>query len=333
VMKDARQIYIPDTHQVPNFQYFDQKVRSLLVVPLITKDRVIGTLSVDDLKVDAFSPEDGRLLTIAAAQAAVAIENARLFESLKERAKKLGEAYAELQDLDRKKDEFVQNVSHDLRTPLTFVKAYVELLLDGTLGPITDPQRDSLDIVTQRTDAITRLVDDILTLQQLDRGAMRMMPVAMGDLVRSVVQGAEATAAQTGITVRVEIAEALPPVYVDRDRLVQVLDNLLGNAIKFSPDGGIITVRIRPVDTAVQVEVADQGIGIPADKMDKIFERFYQVDGSSRRRFGGTGLGLAIVKRIVEAHNGKIWVDSEEGKGSTFSFTLPIFPQNDAALD
>lgn len=332
VMKEAKQIYIADTHQVPNFQYFDQKVRSLLVVPLITKDRVIGTLSVDDLKVDAFSPEDGRLLTIAAAQAAVAIENARLFESLKERAQKQEEAYVELQELDRKKDEFVQNVSHDLRTPLTFVKAYVELLLDGTLGPITEAQRNSLEIVTHRTDAITRLVDDILSLQQLDRGAMRMMPVAMGDLVRSAVQGAEATAAQAGITVRAEIAETLPLVYVDRDRLVQVLDNLLGNAIKFSPDGGFITVRAQSEDNVVQVEVTDQGIGIPADKMDKIFERFYQVDGSSRRRFGGTGLGLAIVKRIVEAHNGQIWVDSEEGKGSTFVFTLPVLSLVDAGL-
>ncbi len=333
VMEQAKQIYIPDTHQVADFQYFDQRVRSLLVVPLITKDRVIGTLSVDDLKVDAFSPEDGRLLTIAAAQAAVAIENAQLFERLKERAKKLEEAYGELQEADRKKDEFVQNVSHDLRTPLTFVKAYVELLLDGTLGPITDSQRDSLEIVTQRTNAITRLVDDILTLQQLDRGTMRITPVAMGELVRSVVQGAEASAGQIGIAMQVEVADELPVVYADRDRIAQVLDNLLGNAIKFSPNGGTITVRVHAIDGIVQVEVSDQGIGIPADKLDKIFERFYQVDGSSRRRFGGTGLGLAIVKRIVRAHNGTVWVDSEEGKGSTFFFTLPVIPPEEVELD
>ena len=329
VVEQAKPIYIADMRQEPDFHHFDWQVRSLLVVPLIAKDRVIGTLSVDDLQVAAFSLDDARLLTIAAAQAAVAIENAQLYEGLKERATKLEEAYAELQEADRKKDEFVQNVSHELRTPLTFVKAYVELFLEGALGPITDSQRESLEIVAQRTDAIARLVDNILTLQQLGREAMRITPVAMSDLVRSVTQGAEATAAQAGITVRVEVPETLPQVYGDRDRLTQVLDNLLGNAIKFSPDGGTITVRVRLVDAAVQVEVADEGIGIPANTVGKIFERFYQVDGSSRRRFGGMGLGLAIVKRIVEAHNGKVWVESEEGKGSTFFFTLPTLPPND----
>jgi two-component system sensor histidine kinase VicK len=187
--------------------------------------------------------------------------------------------------------------------------------------------------MTQRTDAITRLVDEILIFKQLDREAMRMMPVAMGDLIREVVQGAEATIAQVGLAMRVEMAESLPLVHGDRDQLVQVLHNLLGNAIKFSPDGGTITVRVRPIDTAVQVAVTDEGIGIPANQIEKIFERFYQVDGSSRRRFGGTGLGLAIVKRIVEAHKGKVWVESKEGKGSTFFFTLPTLSSNDVERD
>ena len=330
VMELAQPIYVPDTRREPDLRYFDQKVRSLLVVPLITKDRVIGTLSVDDFKVDAFSTDHGRLLTIAAAQAAVAIENARLFAGLKERAKKLEEAYAELQEADRKKDEFVQNVSHELRTPLTFIKAYVELFLEGTLGPISEAQRRSMEIVIQRTHAITRLVNDILTLQLLEQEAMRMAPVAVDELVRSAVQGAEAIAVQAGLTVRAEVAEPLPLIYGDRGRLTQVLDNLLGNAIKFSPNGGRIMVRAYPVHKAVQVEVTDQGIGIPTDELDKIFERFYQVDGSSKRRFSGTGLGLAIVQRIVEGHNGKIWVESEMGKGSTFSFTVPALSPDDA---
>ena len=333
VVEQAKPIYIPDTSQEPDLCYFDPQVRSLLVVPLIAKDRPTGTLNVDDNRPNAFSPDLEQLLTIAAAQAAVAIENAQLFQDLKERAAKLEEAYAELQEADREKDEFVQNVSHELRTPLTFVKAYVELFLEESLGPITDAQRESLKIVTQRTDAITRLVDEIFIFKQLDREAMRMMPVAMGDLVREVVQGAEATIAQVGLAMRVEMAESLPLVHGDRDQLVQVLHNLLGNAIKFSPDGGTITVRVRPIDTAVQVAVTDEGIGIPANQIEKIFERFYQVDGSSRRRFGGTGLGLAIVKRIVEAHKGKVWVESKEGKGSTFFFTLLTLSSNDVERD
>ncbi len=323
VVERAEPIYIPDTRQEPNFKYFNQEIRSLLVVPLITKDRVIGTLSVDDLKEDAFSAYDGRLLTIAAAQAAVVIENAQLFEHLKERAKRLEEAYAELQEVDRKKEEFVQNVSHELRTPLTFVKAYVELFLDGALGPVTDSQRESMGIVAQRTDAIIQLVNDILTLKKMDRGSMEQVPVAMGPLVQAAVQSAKPTAAQVGLAVQAEITEPLPLIYGDPARLSQVLDNLLHNAIKFSPDGGTtITVRARPMGQAIQVEVSDQGIGIPVAELGKIFDRFYQVDGSSTRRFPGTGLGLAIVKQIIEAHNGKIWVESEEGKGSTFFFTL-----------
>ncbi len=326
VVELAQPIYIRDTRQQPNFRYFDQKVCSLLVVPLITKDRVIGTLSVDDFKVDAFSADHGRLLTIAAAQASVAIENAQLFAAIKERAQELERAYNELQELDRKKDEFVQNVSHELRTPLTFVKAYVELFLDGTLGPVSDPQRQSLNIVVERTDTITRLVNDILTLQTLEQGTMEMSPLAVDELVQSAVQGAEATAAQVGLALQVDVVEPLPLIHGDRDRLAQVLDNLLGNAIKFSPDGGTITVRAHSTHQAVQVAVTDQGIGMPADQLAKIFERFYQVDGSSKRRFGGTGLGLAIAKRIVEGHNGRIWAESEEGKGSTFFFTLPVSP-------
>jgi PAS domain S-box-containing protein len=333
VVERAQPVHIPDTHQEPDPCYFDLQVRSLLVVPLIAKDRPVGTLNVDDTRPNVFSPDLEQLLTIAAAQAAVAIENAQLYESLKERATKLEEAYAELQEADRKKDELVQNVSHELRTPLTFIKAYVELLLERTMGPITGAQEEGLEIVSLRTDAITRMVEGILTLQQLDQETIHMVPVAMDELVRSVVQDAEPTAIKAGIALQVEVAGTLPRVYGDRDRLAQVLDNLLGNAIKFSPDGGRITVRLRPVDTAVQVEVADEGIGISADKRDKIFERFYQVDGSSRRRFGGAGLGLAIVKGIVESHNGQVWVESEQGRGSTFFFTVPTTPPDDTEYD
>ncbi|MFZ5916773.1 MAG: GAF domain-containing protein [Chloroflexota bacterium] len=331
VVQSATPINLPDRRQEPHMKHFDPQVRSLLVVPLITKDRVIGTLSVDDLKVGAFGEDVGRLLIIAAAQAAAHIENAQLYEGLKERAKKLEEAYADLQEADRKKDEFVQNVSHELRHPLSFVKAYVELFLDGTLGPITDSQRESLEIVVQRTDAITNLVNDILTLQQLDREHMTMKPTKIEHLVRSAVKTVEPTAAQMGLALRVVVEGSLPIVSVDPGRINQVMNNLLGNAVKFSPNGGTITVRVRQVADAVQVEVADEGIGIPASKLDKIFERFYQVDGSSRRRFPGTGLGLAIAKRIVEAHNGHIWVESQESQGSTFFFTLSTLPPEQAA--
>ncbi|MDY7041929.1 MAG: GAF domain-containing protein, partial [Chloroflexota bacterium] len=161
VAATGQPIYIPDTHLHPDFIFFDPTVRSLLVVPMVTKDRVVGTLSIDDTTVDVFTEDDGRLLSIAAAQAAVAIENAQLYEDLKERAEKLELAYNELKELDRLKSEFVQNVSHELRTPLTFVKAYVELMLDGTLGKLNQRQRESLEIVAERSTLNLLQGDDV----------------------------------------------------------------------------------------------------------------------------------------------------------------------------
>ncbi len=327
VAKEAKPLYIPDTQNDPRFVVFDPVVRSLLVVPLAFKGKVIGTLNVDDDKPNAFEEEETRLLSIAAAQAAAAIEHAKLFQDLKERAEKLAQAHRELQESDRLKSEFVQNMSHELRTPLTFIKAYVELLLGGTMGPLSERQRESLQIVADRTNTIIRLVNDILSLQQIERGDMRFSALSMSEVVRSCLRGAEATAREAGLELKEDVAPDLHPVWGDRARLGQVLDNLIGNAIKFSPDGGTITVRLRNDDGFVRVDVIDQGIGIPNDQLTKIFERFYQVDGSSKRRFGGTGLGLAIVKEIVEAHGGTITVESQVGRGSTFSFTVPVAPE------
>jgi PAS domain S-box-containing protein len=326
----AKPLYIPDTYRDPNFIVFDPSVRSLLVVPLIYKGQVIGTLNVDDDHPDAFSEDVSRLLSIAAAQVAAAIYNAKLYEGLKERAQKLAEAHKELQESDRLKSEFVQNTSHELRTPLTFVKGYVELLLEGTLGPLTGRQRESLGIVADWTDKIIQLVNAILTLQQIERGDLRLSSVSLIEIARVSMQSARATAQQAGLTLVEDFEPALQPVWGDRTRLEQVFVNLVGNAIKFSPQGGTITVRLRNEDGVVRADVIDQGIGIASEQLARIFERFYQVDGSSKRRFGGTGLGLAIVKEIVEAHSGTVTVESEPGVGSKFSFTVPFAPDQAA---
>ena len=322
VAATARPIYVPDTHNV-DFIFFDPVVRSLLCVPLIVHERVIGVLAIDQDVPDAFTPNDERLLAIVAAQAAVAIENARLYEALKERAQRLEQAYTELQAVDRVKDELVQNISHELRTPLTFIRGYVELLMDGEMGQINDQQRESLAIVADKTNTITRLVSDIIFLQQLEHESLQMADLDMVQVARRAIQGCQATASAMGIKLEVVAPTGLLLARADRDRVNQVLDNLLGNAIKFSPNGGRITVQLAAVDGMVQVSVSDTGIGIPADQLERIFDRFYQVDGSATRKFGGAGLGLTIVKRIVEAHGGRIWAESQVGRGSTFLFTLP----------
>jgi GAF domain-containing protein len=331
VAAEARPLHIPDARQNPTFISFDPDVRSLLVVPMISKDKVTGTLCIDDDKPGAFSPDEGRLLTIAAAQAAVAIENAQLYESSKKRAEELAKAYDELQALDRLQREFVQNVSHELRTPLTFIKGYVELMLEEAMGGLSEPQRNGLQIVVQRTDAMTHLINNLLSLQQVEMESLRLTRVSLAEVAKMALESAEAAATKAGIVLRAEIPEALPPVSADRSCLEQVFDNLLGNAIKFSPDGGEITVCIREEGEYLRVAISDTGIGIPDGQLEKIFERFYQVNGSPTRRFGGTGLGLALVKKTIEAHGGKVWAESQEGQGSTFYFTLPILKGKEGA--
>ncbi len=322
VAASGKPIYVPDTHRI-DFIFFDASVRSLLCVPLMVHERVIGALAVDQDVPDAFTLEDERILTIAAAQAAVAIENARLYEDLRERALHLEKAYAELQEIDRLKDELVQNVSHELRTPLTFVKGYVEMLLDGDMGQINERQRESLSIVAEKTDSITRLVSDIIFLQQIEHESLELAQLDMAQVVRRAMQSNQAPVTAAHMLLTCQITPDLAPAFADRDRVNQVLDNLIGNAIKFSPQGGTITLRLEEAGEMLQVSVSDSGIGIPEEQIERIFERFYQVDGSATRKFGGAGLGLAIVKRIVEAHGGRIWVNSRLGQGSTFSFTLP----------
>lgn len=323
VAATATPIYVPDARSLPDFIFFDPVVRSLLVVPLMVKDRVIGTLAIDQAIPDAFTLDDRRTLTIAAAQAAAAIENAQLYTDLEERAAKLEQAYKELQEVDKLKDELVQNVSHELRTPLTFIKGYVELLLEEDMGPLSEGQRESLTIVADKTNALTRLVSDIIYLQQVEWESLQFSTQDMREMARLALQSCEVAAVTAGISLNLDAESDLPLIPVDRDRVNQVFDNLLGNAIKFSPRGGSITIEVKDAGEAIELGVRDTGVGIPADKLDKVFDRFYQVDGSATRRFGGAGLGLAIARRIVEAHGGRIWVESEVGHGSAFRFTLP----------
>ena len=323
VLQTSQLVYMQDTHSDPDFLFFSDVVRSLLVVPLIIRDKAIGTLTVDSDQPNTFSKSDIQLMTIAAAQVSVAITNARLFEETNAKAEELKIAYDELSESDRLKDELVQNVSHELRTPLTFVKGYADLLLDGEMGLLQPAQEEAVKIISHKTNDITQIIDDIITLQRIDAGTLKLKPESMAEMIQTAVAGHQLVASQKGLTIVGEVSSTPGMVNVDKGRINQVIDNLIGNAMKFSPDGGIIRVSMFEKEDKVVVIVADEGIGISADQHQRIFERFYQIDGSARRRFGGTGIGLAIVKRIVNAHNGKIWVESEVNKGSAFSFVLP----------
>jgi signal transduction histidine kinase len=293
-------------------------------VPLLVSDRVIGAMAVRRQSKREFVPHDLELLTMFASHAAVAIENAQLYEEIKERAENLQQAYQKLEEADRIKDEMIQNISHELRTPLTFVIGYLGLMLDGDLGPLTQQQRDSLALVLRRAQLLTRMVDDIITLQTIRIAQPDLKPVDIVPLAKRAIDVAGADAKKAALDITLEYYSDAILVNGAPARLAQVFDNLLNNAIKFSPNGGEISVRVLDAESEVRVEVQDTGIGIPPDKLDKVFDRFYQVDGTATRQFGGLGMGLAICKEIIKAHGGRMWAKSPTSgdHGTTLYFTL-----------
>jgi signal transduction histidine kinase len=306
--------------------YPEIQMRSVMIVPLIVKDKLLGALSIDHSQPNAFNQSEGRLLTITAAQISTAIENIKLYENLEQRAIELEAALEEVQEANRLKSEFVQTVSHELRTPLTFVRAYLELILEGGLGEVPPAMREKLQFISQKTYAVIRLVEDIVSLQKVESGSLRFTLVAPYELVTQAIQGATARASQFDIRIISEGPADLPILRADIDRIGQVFDNLLGNAIKFSRSGSEIKVGAIVDGETVKFSVQDHGAGIPPEALDKVFDRFYQAARASETpRYKGSGLGLAIVKQIVEAHEGRIIVESNVNQGTTFFFWLPIY--------
>jgi len=227
--------------------------------------------------------------------------------------------------LDEMRSEFVANVSHELRTPLTSIRGFLETLLDGALED-RDAARRFLEIISQETERLTRLVDDLLDLSKIEqrRVVHRWQEVNMADLAARVLSMFRPRAQEKEIELHGRLPLDLPPVYGDPDMLAQVLINLVDNAVKYTPAGGRVDVFAETVDGRLAVTVADTGIGIPPESLPRIFERFYRVDKARSRELGGIGVGLAIVKHIVRAHGGKITVESTPGRGSSFTFTLPL---------
>jgi signal transduction histidine kinase len=237
---------------------------------------------------------------------------------------------AVLRESERAKDEFLAVVGHELRTPLTSIRGSLGLLQGGILGTLPKDAASMVGVAVLNTDRLVRLVNDILDIERMAAGrlALEPAPVDAGELVRQSIQVLDASADASDVSLRVAPApdgETAPiMVYADADRVVQALVNLLGNAVKFSSAGGVVTVTVAREDDVALFTVRDGGRGIPADRLESIFERFRQVDASDAREKGGTGLGLPIARAIVDQHGGGMWAESEEGVGSTFRFTLPL---------
>ena len=229
-------------------------------------------------------------------------------------------------EVDRLKSEFISQVSHELRTPLTSIKGYIDNLRDGIAGTLREKQVDYLDRMAKNADHLVRLISDLLDVSQIESGKMtlKLTTLSLRDLIEEVVQNLRPLSDEKPLEIIFEKFNGASRIRGDHDKLVQVITNLLYNAIKFTPPKGRITITLQQDEQFLKTSIQDTGIGIPPEKQSQIFERFYQIEQELSSKEKGTGLGLYIAKNIIEMHKGQIWVTSEVGKGSQFSFNLPI---------
>ena len=292
--------------------------RAMLAVPLLREDRLFGGLVVRRKEAGWFSTPVVDLLQTFAAQSVVALHNARLFREIEEKGR-------ELEIANKHKSQFLANMSHELRTPLNAILGYTELILDNIYGDVPEKIGEVLERLGKNGRHLLGLINDVLDLSKIEAGQLNLSlnEYSMGEVVQTVFTSVEALAAEKKLELKVKVPQDLSIARGDEQRIAQVLLNLLGNAIKFT-DEGEVRVEVTASDETFLVSVADTGPGLSEADQKRIFDEFHQADGSNTREKGGSGLGLSIAKKIVEMHGGRIWVESNVGKGSTFRFTLPV---------
>jgi signal transduction histidine kinase len=293
--------------------------RSLLTVPILREQQIMGGLTVWRRKVGEFEPEVVHLLQTFATQSALAIQNARLFREIEDKSRQIEAA-------NRHKSEFLANMSHELRTPLNAIIGFSEVLGERLFGELNEKQAEYTEDILSSGRHLLSLINEILDLSKVEAGRMELelatfdLPLAI-DNARTFVRERAIT---HGITLDVAIDERLGDFIGDERKIKQILLNLLSNAVKFTPEGGRIGIDARQSNGAVEISVTDTGVGIAPEDQPKVFEEFRQVGSDYEHKSEGTGLGLTLAKKFVELHGGKIWLTSEAGKGSSFTFSLPI---------
>ncbi len=257
--------------------------------------------------------------------AAVQTANRELEQRVEQRTAELRRALERLSELNELKVNLISNVSHELRTPLAHIKGYIELLSEGQLGEVSEEQANALSVVRRASERLGRLIEDLIEFSTASRTGitLNLSPVEIPALLDRAVVRAGEKAAKAGVEVRSRVEGAVGTPLADGERLLWVLHQLLDNAVKFTPTGGLVEVAAVPEGRSVTLSVSDSGIGIPRERMDELFEPFHQLDGSSTRRYGGTGLGLALVRLILDAHGAPINLESTVGEGTRVTFTLP----------
>ncbi|HEU4685745.1 MAG TPA: ATP-binding protein, partial [Nitrospira sp.] len=302
--------------------------KSLMVVPLKTKDRILGCLMVDRMQEHSLTLEDLELLVTFAHQVASALDNAAAYQQIEELniglEAKVKERTAELEQADRLRSQFLSHVSHELKTPLTSIKGFLQNMSDGLAGPVTEKQQRYLSRVLENSERLIRMIEDLLDRTRIQTGRLELVPAEL-DLAQTVADAVEQLRPLAQAK-RHELEALLSPipllVWADRDRLFQIVTNLVQNAVKFTPEQGCITVTVRQQGRSATVSVSDTGPGIPEEFLDKVFDPFFKL--KTRTGTKGLGLGLSIVRTLVELHGGAIEVRNAPGGGAQFSVMLPL---------
>ena len=315
-------LQIADVQKEPASEVLDVVIRAgfraLLFIPLIGPEGIVGALVVRRRRPGEFAKQTIDVLQTFAAQSVLAIQNARLFQEI-------GDKSRQLEVASQHKSQFLANMSHELRTPLNAILGYTELILDDIYGETPAKMRGVLERVQRNGKHLLGLINDVLDLSKIEAGqlTLSLADYSLKDVVHSVFAAVESLADEKKLALRIEVPNNLPVGRGDERRLTQVLLNLVGNAIKFT-DQGEVAIKASATNGAYTLSVCDTGPGIPPADQAKIFEEFQQADSSATKKKGGTGLGLSIARRIVELHGGRMWVESEVGKGATFSINLPV---------
>jgi signal transduction histidine kinase len=296
--------------------------RSVLAVPLLSEQRILGVLTVWRQAVGQFPDEVVNLLQTFASQSALAIQNARLFREIADKSRLLEAA-------SRHKSEFLANMSHELRTPLNAILGFSEVLAERMFGEVNEKQAEYLQDILDSGRHLLSLINDILDLSKVEAGRLELelgrfhLPTALENALTLVRE----RATRHGITLTQDVDPGVADIVADERKIKQILLNLLSNAVKFTPQGGRVGLTATAADGVLTIAVRDTGIGIAPEDQAAIFEEFRQVGREDARKQEGTGLGLTLAKKFVELHGGRIWVRSQVGLGSTFSFTLSVRPE------
>lgn len=326
-VQEEKSLYIDDyqAYHLAQDRWLKAGVTSLIAVPIRAVDNYLGSLILFNLKWSSkrFDERELALVESLGRQAGIAIQNARMYAEANQRTAALRNALNRQAELDDLKNKFVQNVSHELRTPLGIIYGHTDLLNSGAMGELAVNQAESIHIIHRRVRMLIDLVDDLTALLATETQELRREEINPSYLAYSMLDEYRLQAKEAGIQLQADISEDLPDILGDITHLRRVFDNLVSNAFKFTPEEGTVTLRVWGQGNHIYIEVADSGVGIPAEKIHRIFERFYQIDGNMTRQYAGTGLGLALVKEIIEAHRGEVSVTSQLGEGTTFHIILP----------